>query len=153
MVGNCIGAGEIESAYNYAGRSLALAVTVGLLVGSQVLLWSPAILSLYKVSPQVIENARRVLSVVALFQWVRAFNAVMVVGVLRSGGDTRFSFYLDGLIIWFLGVPMAAFSAFVLRLTVWWVYTFIMSEEILKWVLGLRRYFSRRWINDLAQTV
>jgi len=75
------------------------------------------------------------------------------VGVLRSGGDTRFSFYLDGLIIWFLGVPMAFFSAFVLRLPVWWVYCFIMSEEILKWILGMRRYFSRRWINDLAQTV
>jgi putative MATE family efflux protein len=153
MVGNRIGANQCESAYHYAGRSLTLSVTLGLLVGSQVLLWSPAILSLYKVSPAVIESARRVLSMVALFQWIRAFNAVMVVGVLRSGGDTRFSFYLDGLIIWFLGVPMAFFSAFVLRLPVWWVYCFIMSEEILKWILGLRRYFSRRWINDLAQTV
>jgi len=153
MVGNRIGAGECENAYLYAGRSLMLAVTLGLLVGTQVLLWSPAVLSLYKVSPQVIENARRVLSMVALFQWIRAFNATMVVGVLRSGGDTRFSFYLDGLIIWFLGVPMAFFSAFVLRLPVWWVYCFIMSEEILKWILGMRRYFSRRWINDLAQTV
>lgn len=153
MVGNRIGAGQIENAYHCAGRSLALAVTLGLLVGSQVLLWSPAILSLYKVSPQVIENARRVLSMVALFQWIRAFNATMVVGVLRSGGDTRFSFFLDGLIIWFLGVPMAFVSAFVLRLPVWWVYCFIMSEEILKWLLGMRRYFSRRWINNLAQTV
>lgn len=153
MVGNRIGAGEAERAYSYAGRSLTLATLTGMLVGSQVLLWSPAILGLYKVSPEVIENARRVLVVVSLFQWVRACNAVLVVGVLRSGGDTRYSFFLDGMIIWMLGVPMAFLSAFVLKLPVYWVYFFVMSEELLKWVLGLRRYFTRRWINDLAQTV
>lgn len=153
MVGNRIGAGECDLAYGYAGRSLTLATLIGMLVGSQVLLWSPAILSLYKVSPEVIENAGRVLVVVALFQWVRAFNAVLIVGVLRSGGDTRYSFYLDGMIIWILGVPMAIFAAFGLKLPVYWVYFFVMSEEVLKWVLGLRRYLSRRWINDLAETV
>jgi hypothetical protein len=28
-----------------------------------------------------------------------------------------------------------------------------MSEEAAKWILGLRRYFSRKWIHDLTQTV
>lgn len=153
LVGNRIGGNEKERAYQYAGRSLGLTILIGLFIGSQILLWSPAILGLYKVSPQVIENARQVLNVLALFSFVRATNAVIVVGVLRSGGDTRFSFFLDGMIIWVVGVPMAFLGAFVLRLPVQGVYLMIMSEEILKFTLGLRRYFSRRWINDLAQTV
>lgn len=84
---------------------------------------------------------------------MRACNAVIIVGILRSGGDTRFSFFLDGLIIWAVGVPSAFLGAFVLNLPVYWVYLLVMSEEILKWILGIRRYFSRRWINDMAQTV
>jgi Na+-driven multidrug efflux pump len=41
----------------------------------------------------------------------------------------------------------------VLDLPVYGVYFMIMSEEILKFIIGLWRYFSRRWIHDLAQTV
>jgi Na+-driven multidrug efflux pump len=78
---------------------------------------------------------------------------VIVVGVLRSGGDTLFSFFLDGVVIWVVGVPMAFLGAFVLDLPVYGVYFMIMSEEILKFIIGLWRYFSRRWIHDLAQTV
>jgi hypothetical protein len=29
----------------------------------------------------------------------------------------------------------------------------VMSEELTKCILGLRRYFSRKWIHDLTQTV
>jgi putative MATE family efflux protein len=153
MVGNRIGAGETERAYWFAGRSLLIAMVTGLFIGSQVLLWSPAILSLYKVSEEVIEIASKVLVVVAMFQWIRAYNATMVVGVLRSGGDTRFSFFLDGVIIWIVGVPSAIIGAFVLHLPVYGVYFMVMSEEFLKWVLGLRRFFSRKWIHDMAGRV
>jgi len=84
----------------------------------------------------VIYNAQRVLNVLALFSFVRATNAVIVVGVLRSGGDTLFSFFLDGVVIWVVGVPMAFLGAFVLGLPVYGVYFMIMSEETLKFVLG-----------------
>jgi putative MATE family efflux protein len=153
MVGNRIGAGEKGQAYQYAGRSLGLTILIGLFIGTQILLWSPYILDLYKVSPQVIYYAQQALKVLALFSFVRATNAVIVVGVLRSGGDTLFSFFLDGVIIWVVGVPMAFLGAFVLELPVYGVYFLIMSEEILKFTLGLWRYFSRRWVHDLAQTV
>jgi putative MATE family efflux protein len=153
MVGNRIGAGHKEQAYQYAGRSLGLTVLIGMFIGCLIWFFSPYILELYKVSPEVIYYAQRTLNVLALFSFVRATNAVIVVGVLRSGGDTRFSFFLDGVIIWVVGVPMAFLGAFVLDLPVYGVYFMIMSEEVLKFILGLRRYFSRRWIHDLAQTV
>ncbi len=153
MVGNRIGAGQREQAYQYAGRSLGLTTMIGMFIGSQVWLWSPYILELFKVSPEVIADAQKVLNVLAFFSFVRAANAVMIVGVLRSGGDTRFSFFLDGIIIWVVGVPMAFLGAFVLNLPVYGVYFMIMSEEVLKFILGLRRYFSRKWIHDLARTV
>ncbi len=153
MVGNRIGAGEEQRAFHFAGRSLLLAVLIGLLLGSQVWLWSGYILAIYKVDAAVLEDARRVLLIISGLLWMRAFNSVNVVGVLRSGGDARFSFFLDGLIIWTVGVPMAFMSAFVFGLPVYYVYLSVMSEEFLKFILGLRRYFSRKWIHNLAHTV
>lgn len=78
---------------------------------------------------------------------------VLFVGIFRSGGDTRFAFLLDGVIIWVVGVPLAFIAAFVLYLPVYWVYLFVMSEEIAKWILGMYRFISRKWIHNLAQTV
>ena len=153
MVGNRIGAGEERKAFQYAVRSLLLGVLFGVLVGSQVLLWSPSILSLYKVPLVVIDYARRVLVILAALVWLRAANSIIVVGILRSGGDARFSFFLDGMVIWVVGVPVAFFTAFVLHLPVYWVYLAIMSEELLKWVIGMRRIFSRKWIHNLTHAV
>jgi putative MATE family efflux protein len=153
IVGNQIGAGNLEKAYLYGGRSLGLGAGIGVLIGILVVILSPAILSLYKVSPEVIELAQKTLIVASCFIWLRAMNAINIVGNLRAGGDTTYSLVLDGLIIWVLGVPMAYFAAFVLHLPVYLVYLFVMSEELAKWILGLGRFVSRKWIHNLTAVV
>ena len=153
LVGNRIGAGKEEQAFIYAGRSLGLGVVGGVIVGVILQLVKGPILSLYNVSPEVIYDASRLLNVVSAFLWIRVNNMTIVVGILRAGGDTRYSLFLDGIIIWIVGVPMAYFAAFVLNLPVYYVYLFAMSEEVTKWLLGVPRYRSRKWIHNLAQQV
>ncbi len=153
LVGNWIGAGDEEQAYRYSGRSIVIGSMIALVIGGMVWLFSPFILSLYKVSPEVILLARRLLIIVALFLWMRAANVVMIIGVFRSGGDTRFGLFLDGIIIWILGVPMAYIGAFIFHLPVYFVYLLVMSEETTKFILGLRRYFSKLWIHNLADSI
>ncbi len=153
MVGNRIGAGREEDAFRCAGRSLVIVLGLALVIGSQLWLWSDLILATYKVSAEVIANAHRVLRILGALLWVRSINSVVVVGILRSGGDTVFSFVLDGLIIWLVGVPCVFCAAFVLDLPVYWVYFSVMSEEFIKCALGTWRFFSRKWINNLTHAV
>jgi len=150
LVGNRIGAGKEEEAYLYAGRSLGLGIVGGMVLGIVLQLIKVPILSLYNVSPEVIQSAGSIINIVALFLWVRVNNMTTVVGILRAGGDTRFSLFLDGIIIWIVGVPMAYLGAFVFHFPVYLVYLCAMSEEATKWILGIRRYFSRKWINNLT---
>ena len=150
LVGNRIGAGKEDEAYVYAGRSIGIGIVGGLLLGLVLQLAKAPVLSLYKVSPEVIENAGYIINVVSFFLWVRVNNMTIVVGILRAGGDTRFSLFLDGIIIWIVGVPMAYLGAFVWDLPVYFVYLCAMSEEATKWILGIHRYFSRKWINNLT---
>ncbi|HET9914613.1 MAG TPA: MATE family efflux transporter [Anaerolineales bacterium] len=155
LVGNRIGAGHEEEAHRYAGRSLGLGVLGGIFMGLVLHLVKVPVLTLGwpKVSPEVIQNASNILIVTSMFLWVRVNNMTTVVGILRAGGDTRFSFFLDGIIIWIVGVPMAYLGAFVLDLPVYFVYLCAMSEEATKWILGIRRYLSRKWINNLTMHV
>jgi len=153
MVGNRIGAGKEDEAFIYAGRSLGLGFVGGILVGLILQLVKIPILSLYKVSPDVIENASLVINVITFFLWVRVSNMTIVVGILRAGGDTRFSLFLDGMIIWIVGVPMAYLGANVFHFPVYFVYLCAMSEEATKWILGIYRYRSRKWINNLTNQV
>ena len=153
LVGNRIGAGKEEEAYRYAGRSLGLGILGGIFLGIVLQLVKVPVLSLYKVSPEVIQNASSIINIVSLFLWVRVNNMTTVVGILRAGGDTRFSLFLDGIIIWIVGVPMAYLGAFVFHLPVYFVYLCAMSEEATKWILGINRYFSRKWINNLTMHV
>jgi putative MATE family efflux protein len=153
LVGNRIGAGEKQIAFRYAARTEALGILGAIGVGSLLLLSSGSILSLYKVSALVIDYAQRALTILGLLLWLRASNMILFIGILRSGGDTRFALVLDGVIIWVVGVPLAFIGAFLLHLPVYWVYLMAMSEELSKWLLGIYRFFSRKWIHDLAETM
>ena len=153
LVGNRIGADKEDEAFVYAGRSIGLGIVGGMIIGLLLQLVKGPILTLYNVSPEVIQNAGYIINVVTFFLWVRVNNMTIVVGILRAGGDTRFSLFLDGFIIWLVGVPMAYLAAFVLHLPVYYVYLFAMSEEAAKWILGVTRYRSRKWINNLAAQV
>ncbi|NCP88279.1 MAG: MATE family efflux transporter [Anaerolineae bacterium CG_4_9_14_3_um_filter_57_17] len=153
LVGNVIGQGDKDKAFLYAGRSLGLQIAGALIMGALVALFGNLFFQLYRVSPAVIENAHQVLLIMAASMWIRATNMVIVVGILRSGGDTRFSLVLDGLVIWLVGVPLTAFGAFGLHLPIALVYLLAQAEELTKLIAGMWRYFSRRWMNDLTQTI
>ena len=153
MVGHRIGQGEEQDAHLTSTRSLAWAAATGVSLGLVALLISGPFLTLYKVSPSALDYARTTLLVFGIFLGLRATNSILIVGVLRSGGDTRFCLFIDGTIIWLLGVPSALLAAFVFHLPVYLVYLLTMSEEAAKCLLGLRRFASRKWIHNLARRV
>ena len=153
IVGNKIGSHEDNLAYKYAGRSIGLAMFTGLLIGGILLLIRNPILSLYNVTPQVTVYAYQIMTIAAMAIWMRATNMVIIIGTLRSGGDTIYSLVLDGFVIWLVGVPLAALGAFYFLLPIPIVYFLVLSEELTKFSFGLHRYLSHKWINNLAQSV
>jgi len=153
MIGNRIGAGEEDKAYRFAWRSLGLVVALAALIGMALFLLAPTIVSFYKISPTAAGYAVNVLRVMGVALPVRASNLTIIVGVLRSGGDTRFSLLLDIGTVWLVGVPMALLGAFVLHLPVYWVAAMVILEEVVKLVGAMYRLTSRKWINNLARTM
>lgn len=153
MIGNRIGAGEEQVAYQYARRSLALSAGLGVAVGALIILLSDTLVSYYNISELTAANLRGILIVLGFAFWMRVSNMTLIVGVLRSGGDTRFSFFLDVGTVWLVGIPMALLGAFVFHLPIYWVFAMVMADEITKVSGGTYRLFSRKWINNLARSM
>ncbi|HEX7715623.1 MAG TPA: MATE family efflux transporter [Bacillota bacterium] len=150
MVGNQIGSGDEAKAFRYAQWFLTLTLLIGVVMGVLLITGSRVILSPYKVSGAVIQGAKTVLFVTALYMPAIVFNMVAVVGVLRSGGDTMFCLIMDLVAVYLIGLPLAIVGQAVWKLPVAGVYALITSQEIFKMILCLKRFGSKRWIHNLV---
>jgi Na+-driven multidrug efflux pump len=150
MVGNKIGAGEKEVAFEYGRRFTILGIMVTLIAGVLVLLSRETVIGLYQISPSAAENLRNLMLVFALSAWLKMLNFMLFIGALRAGGDTRYAMFTELFSIWAVGVPAALIGGFVLHLPVYWVYAMVLLEEAVKAIIIFRRFLSRKWIHDLV---
>jgi putative MATE family efflux protein len=150
MVGNRIGAGGKDMAFEYGRRFLILGVGMAVLGGVIVLSVRNVVIGLYPLSPAGALNLYGLMTVYAFSSWLRVFNFMLFIGALRAGGDTRYSMFTELFSIWVIGVPAALIGGFVLDLPVYGVYALVLLEEAVKAVIVFRRFQSRRWIHDLV---
>jgi Na+-driven multidrug efflux pump len=80
----------------------------------------------------------------------KMFNCINIVGILRSGGDTKAALFLDCTGVWFIGIPMAFIGGLFLHLPIYIVYSMVMVEEIYKFVLGFIRYRKKKWLRNIV---
>ncbi len=125
-----------------------VSVLLAVLVFFPIARWVPY---LFAVSDDVRRMVTLLLRAFAVVKFAKILNLHIVVGILRGGGDTRFSLAIDVLFLWLVGVPMAFFAGLVMGWPVHVVYLFIGLEEIGKLLFGVNRIRSGRWINDLTE--
>jgi len=151
MIGNRIGAGDEDKAFVYSERLLTLGPLAGVAMGVILMLTGNFFVSFYSVTEEVSMYAVKILIVFGSLMPFKIFNMINIVGVLRSGGDTKFSLFLDTVGVWFISIPLAILSGLVLRFPVHWVYLLVGLEEVFKLALGLYRFRSKKWINNLVK--
>jgi putative MATE family efflux protein len=151
MIGNRIGADEDHKAMTYAKRFIQMNLVGSLILSVAILLGANSLLSLYNIDATTFASTRNVLTVMALALGIKVSNMMLIVGILRAGGDTRTSALIDVGPLWLVGLPAATLGAFVFGLPVGWVYALTISDEACKMILALWRLFSKRWIHNLTR--
>ena len=80
----------------------------------------------------------------------KMFNYVNIVGVLRSGGDTKVCLFLDCSGVWLIGIPMAFIGGLVLKQPIYIVYAMVTLEEVYKTILSYIRSRQKKWLKNLT---
>ena len=141
IMGNEMGAGKLKRAERYAKNFLILQFIVTILGALFCVAIRWQIIGVYNITPEIAESVSRCIIVFALF---------MVVGILRSGGDTKMCLLLDCSGVWMIGVPMAFLGGLFFGFPIHIVYAMVMLEEVYKAVFGYWRYRQKKWLRNLA---
>ncbi len=150
IMGNEMGAGKLKRAERYAKNFLILQFIVTILGALFCVAIRWQIIGVYNITPEIAESVSRCIIVFALFMPFKMFNYVMVVGILRSGGDTKMCLLLDCSGVWMIGVPMAFLGGLFFGFPIHIVYAMVMLEEVYKAVFGYWRYKQKKWLRNLA---
>lgn len=151
MVGNKIGAGEEEEAYEYATQFLIMSAMAGIVLGLIQSLTPSITLGFFKgLEPSVYLLSKKLLIILGLTFIVRMFNATAIVGVFRGGGDTTYSMVLELMSVWLVGVPLAFMGALLFKLPVYYVVALVSLEEVLKTIVSIPRIISKKWIKNVT---
>lgn len=153
MIGNSIGAGEEAVAKYYAHNLVKISFVLSLFVSLLMFLVSPIILEQFNVGENVVSNAQKLFNIYCVYGIARVFNLMMVVGILRGGGDTRYAMNMEIFIVWLVGVPLALLGAMVLKLSVVYVVWMLLTEEVVKSLVGYKRLKSNKWLHNVIHTI
>ncbi len=150
ILGNKMGAGEGEKVYYYARIMMRLMLVISICMMIIILVFRVNLVNLFDIEDSLKVTVVDLLVIYALSIPMKVMNMLIILGILRPGGDTKFCLYLELLSLWMVGVPLCAFCGLVLKLDTKWVYMTIFSDELVKIVIGVPRVYSKKWINRLT---
>lgn len=72
-------------------------------------------------------------------------------GVLRSGGKTKYTLYIDMLGTWMFGVPLGLIGAFVFKWPIEAVYALLSFEEVVRLIITFIVFKKKIWMNNVTK--
>ncbi|MCI6668214.1 MAG: MATE family efflux transporter, partial [Romboutsia timonensis] len=150
MLGNELGADRIDTAITYAKKFSKLVVIVGLICGGLLILNIPILLKMFSVSSDLAPDMTKIFFIMGIMLALRAFNTLIVIGILRSGGDTKYSLYLELGCMWFASIPLTFVAAFK-GAPIYILVLLSYSEEVVKFIFGVPRALSKKWANNIVK--
>ena len=150
-LGKTIGERQYELAKVYGRRFAVLSVITGFIAAGIILVSAPAVSRFMTLSPEAKSYLMFMFFVMSYFALCQAINTTLVVGVFRSGGDTRFGLRLDATTMWCCSILLGAIAAFVFRASVPVVYVLLMSDEVIKVPITVKRFLGYKWIKNVTR--
>ena len=150
LVGQLLGAGELESAVDEDRKLIAFSVTLSVLVTGVMVIVAPLIPQLYNTTVTVRALAVRLLLICAAFTPLHAYaNACYF--TLRSGGKTLITFVFDSLFVWTIQIPVAFVLSRYTDVPILPMYAMVEAMNLIKCVMGIVMLKSRKWVVNLVK--
>ncbi len=150
ILGNEMGASRLKKAEEHAKRYIVMLLIFTFFGAILTLIIKEPVIRLFGMPEEVNGYIRICLTAFAITMPIRMLNCLLIIAILRSGGDTKAALFLDVSSVWLIGVPMAFLGGLVFKFPVHIVYIMITIEELYKITLGLLRYRKKRWLRNIV---
>lgn len=153
LVGTQLGRRHMDEAKIEAKYHLGLSFILGLFLCLFMIFVSPKMLSLYTIADaDTYACCISLLSVYGLKAFLRTFTYTMFC-TLKAGGDNKAYNILDSGIMYTVGIPIAFGSVILGIKSIVLVILLCQIEQIVRFVLTLKRYNSYKWVNNVTMLV
>ena len=151
MVGNELGAGNLEKGRLYGIRLKNISWLIGFGSTALILALTPLIVRMVILTDKAHSYLTGMMVIMAVYMIGRCVNTVTINGVIDGGGDTLFDMYSLAVSMWGIAIPLAILGAFVFHWPVLAVYSCTCLDEVGKipWVMHhFRKY---KWVQNLTR--
>ncbi len=151
MVGNELGAGNLDTAKGYGRRITLFSIFSGIASGLVLLIFTPLILHAVNLTDTAAEYLKAMLIICSYYMIGKSVNSVTISGIFCAGGDSKFGFICDTITMWGIIVPLGLIAAFILKLPVTAVYFIVSLDEFVKLPMVYKNYKKYNWVKDLTR--
>ena len=149
MVGQRLGAGQMEEARDVDRKLIFLTEVIHVVIGLLMIVCSPLFPRLYNVGPEVQDLTRRLLVIAGLALPVHSFAHVTYF-TIRSGGRTVITFLFDAVYTWAVTVLLAFCLTRYTALDILQIYFCVQFIDVIKLVIGLLMLRSDFWARNVV---
>jgi putative MATE family efflux protein len=152
LIGRALGANDRAEAWKL--QQFFSRLTLLLTIALPFLLWlsRSLVIPLFGALTQhTSELLTQTLTIFCILAWLKVFNFMRIVGVLRAGGDNKFCLALDIVVMWCIGIPVYVLAVFLGGFNFTILFIFMYLEDALKFIPAMLRIKSKKWMNNLAR--
>lgn len=150
MLGNELGADHIDRAISYSKKFSILVCLIGLVFGGLLIFSIPVLLNIFSVSANISDDVTKIFLIMGVLMFLKSFNTFIVIGVLRSGGDTKYALALELGCMWLVSLPLT-FLAATKGLPIFVLVALTYTEEFAKFIFGVPRALSKKWATNIVK--
>ena len=151
MVGNELGAGNLEKGKAYGIKLKNISFVIGFASTAVVLALTPLVTRMVILTEEAQSHLTGMMIIMAVYMIGRCVNTVTINGVLDGGGDTVFDMYSLAVCMWGIAIPLALLGAFVFNWPVLLVYACTCLDEVGKIPWGMYRFRKYKWVKNLTR--
>ena len=97
-------------------------------------------------------DIKKIFVIMGILMALKTFNTFIIIGVLRSGGDTKYALFLEMGCMWIVSLPLTFFAAYK-GLPIYILVGLTYTEEVVKFIFGVPRAISKKWAQNLVKNI
>lgn len=152
MVGNALGAGQLEKGKLYGQRLLAMSYLCGIATSLVMFALTPVAMAIVQMNENATAYLKGMMLVMTVYTIGRVVNTITINGIFAAGGDTMFDIYSLAATMWGIALPLAALGTFVFGWPVWLIYACTCLDEVGKIPWVMYHFKKYKWVKDLTRT-
>jgi len=149
LIGQRLGAGELEKAVEEDTQLLALSLAMSIAIGLVMGILAPLIPQLYNTTPLIKSLASKMLIVSAFIMPANGFTNACYF-TLRSGGKTVITFIFDSGFLWIICIPLAFIISRFTAMPIMPMYILLQGMDFIKAIIGFVFVKRKKWVTNLV---